>query len=116
MTGRTLSGPSAAADVSISLNENGVHVIGRLRGTDVETVQALGKAILDNLSAGKKTLVRAEPTASEERDAESGEVHITGFVRFTVLPEDGEAETVDPNAAEIVPFRSQAALAGATGA
>ena len=101
---------SAAADVSMTLNDNGISVWARLRGTDVETVVDLGQFILDSMSAGRKTLVRAEPSAEEERDYESGEVHVTGRVRFTVLDEEGEAEKVAPEQSEVLAFAPSVAF------
>jgi len=104
---------TAHADVSMSLRGDGsVIVYGRLRGTDVDTVKAFGQALLDNLSAGKKTIVRSEPEATEERDYETGDRYVTGIVRFIVLQEDGDAEKPDViDQAEILPFRSAAKAA-----
>jgi hypothetical protein len=91
---------NAESYVYISLSEDGFyHVTAKTRGSDRETAEKIAHDVLRFLSAGRRTFIRTEPTASSETDYDTGITHHRGYVRFSFKDEPGTTEVlkIEPN-------------------
>lgn len=80
------------ANVQISHIDGFTHVIGRTDG-DTETDALAGaEYILGSIATGRRTFIRAKPSATTDRCFDTKRTFHQGFVRFSVLDEPGDWE------------------------